>query len=195
MVRTDRIRQYAKSFFPEIQAIRRNIHRKPELSFEEYQTSAYIKEILDSWGITYKDGIVKTGILARIEGGKHGKKIALRADMDALPINEKTGLDFSSENPGVMHACGHDVHTSTLLGAIKILNEIKSELKGTLYFIFQPGEERVPGGARLMLEEGIFDNNPPDYIIAQHVFPELDAGEIGLRPVLYMAYREEILIR
>lgn len=178
----------------DIIGIRRHIHAHPELSFKEFETSAYICSILDKWGIKYRKGIVKTGILAEIKGAYPGKTLALRADMDALPIQEKNDLSFKSVNEGVMHACGHDVHTSSLLGVIRILNELKSEIKGHIYFIFQPGEERIPGGARQMLEEGLFGDRQPDLVMAQHVFPDMEAGKVGFRAGKYMASSDEVFI-
>lgn len=178
----------------EVLAIRRHLHRQPELSFQEHRTSAYIREKLDTWGIPYEYPIAGTGILAWITGDKPGKRIALRADMDALPISERTGLEFQSVNPGVMHACGHDIHMASLLGAIKLLEKLKNDVRGEILFIFQPGEEKVPGGARMMLEEGIFRERHPDMIIAQHVLPEMDAGHAGFRAGNYMASNDEIYI-
>lgn len=178
----------------EITGIRRHLHRYPERSFEEHQTAAYIRKILDEWGIEYTFPIVNTGILARINGNHSGKRIALRSDMDALPITEESGLDFKSQHPGMMHACGHDVHMACLLGAIRILDQLKEEIHGEVLFVFQPGEEKVPGGARLMLEEGIFEGQQPHMIIAQHVMPDMDAGHVGFKPGIYMASSDEIYI-
>ncbi|MCK5134328.1 MAG: amidohydrolase [Bacteroidales bacterium] len=178
----------------ELIRIRRHLHQFPEPSFEEHNTSAYIRGILDEWGIAYKFPIVNTGILAWIKGNKPGKRIALRSDMDALPINEQTGLDYQSENPGVMHACGHDIHMVSLLGTIRILDQLKDHIHGEVLFIFQPGEEKVPGGAKLMLEAGIFDGKLPDMIIAQHVLPDMEAGHVGFKPGIYMASSDEIYI-
>jgi len=178
----------------ELVRIRRHLHRHPELSFEEYQTAAFIREKLDAWGISYRYPVARTGILAWISGSHPGKRIALRADMDALPITEKTGLDYSSGQSGVMHACGHDMHMACLLGAIRLLDRLKKEIRGEVLFVFQPGEEKVPGGARLMLEEGVFEGRMPDMIIAQHVLPEMKAGHVGFKPGIYMASSDEIYI-
>lgn len=180
--------------FDDMIRIRRQFHRVPELSFEEHQTSAFIREILVEWGIEYFYPFVKTGILARIKGDHPGLRIALRSDMDALPVTEQSGLDFQSENPGVMHACGHDVHMTSLLGAIRILDQLKHLIEGEILFVFQPGEEKIPGGAKLMLEEGIFKDYPPDMIIAQHVLPDMEAGQVGFKPGTYMASSDEIYI-
>ena len=189
-----KITALADQYFEEIIAIRRHLHRHPELSFREFETSAYICSRLDEWGISYRKGIVKTGILAEIEGSGPGRIIALRADMDALPINENTGLDFKSVNDGVMHACGHDVHTASLLGLIRVLSGLKDSFSGKVKFIFQPGEERIPGGAKLMLEEKLFGDEEPELVIAQHVFPDLPAGKVGFREGQYMASSDEIFI-
>ncbi len=178
----------------EMVLIRRHLHQFPELSFEEHKTSAYIRNILDSWGIEYTFPFVKTGMLARIKGDKPGKRIALRTDMDALPIIENSGLDFQSSHRGVMHACGHDVHMTSLLGSIRLLNQMKHLIEGEVLFVFQPGEEKIPGGAKLMLEEGLFKDQPPDMIIAQHVLPDMEAGHVGFKPGIYMASSDEIYI-
>jgi len=182
------------SFIEEMIRIRRHLHRFPELSFQEYETSKYIRGLLDSWEIQYTFPWVKTGILAWITGGKPGPVIALRTDMDALPLTEQTNLGFGSENPGVMHACGHDLHMASLLGAIRVLDQMKEEIAGEVLFVFQPGEEKVPGGAKLMMEEGIFKERTPGMIIAQHVMPDMDAGHVGFRGGTYMASSDEIYL-
>jgi len=190
-----RIEKLSAQILPEITEIRRKLHREPELSFRESNTSAFIKETLKKWGIPYKAPFVTTGLIAVINGnGKEGKVIGLRADMDALPIQEDTNLPFSSVNTGAMHACGHDIHMSSLLGTLKILNELKNELSGTVIGIFQPGEEKLPGGAKLMMEEGVFDEYKPDILLAQHVLPEMETGTIGLRPGRYMASSDEVYL-
>jgi len=181
-------------FLNKLIQIRRRLHLFPELSFEEHQTSAYIREILDEWGIEYTFPFVKTGILARIKGDKPGRRIALRSDMDALPVTEETGLEFQSRNPGVMHACGHDIHMTSLLGTLGILDQLKHLIEGEVLFVFQPGEEKIPGGAKLMLEEGVFKDSPPDLIIAQHVLPDMEAGRVGFKSGMYMASSDEIYI-
>lgn len=181
-------------FKEEITAIRRHLHRHPELSFKEHQTSAYIRKLLDGWGISYRYPVVETGIVARIKGKAPGRCVAVRADMDALPIHENSGLDYQSRNEGIMHACGHDIHMSSMLGAIRLLDSLKAHFNGELLFVFQPGEEKLPGGASLMLKEGIFREKIPDAMIAQHVLPEMEAGHVGFRPGLYMASSDEIYI-
>jgi amidohydrolase len=183
------------SFLEELLRIRRHLHQYPELSFNEFKTSETIRGLLDQWGIPYTYPHVKTGIVARIEGHSPGRRIALRSDMDALPIQEKTGLDFTSRNTGVMHACGHDMHMASLLGTIRVLDRLKHEIQGEILCLFQPGEELNPGGAKLMLEEGVFHGREPDMIIAQHVLPEMDSGHVGFRSGIYMASTDEIYIR
>ncbi len=191
----DKIKALAAQFKSDIIEVRRHIHAHPELSFEEYETSEYIKQQLSAMGIPYKDGYVKTGIVAHIEGkNPDSKTIALRADIDALPIKEDSSLDFCSKNDGVMHACGHDVHTASLLGAAKILNELKDNFEGRVKLIFQPGEERLPGGASLMIKEGALENPSASKIIGQHVYPDLPAGKVGFRPGMYMASADEIYV-
>lgn len=178
----------------EITSFRRHFHQYPELSFQEHKTSETIRGILDRWKIEYTFPHVETGIVARIKGDHPGKRIALRADMDALPINEETDLEFASKHRGIMHACGHDMHMASLLGTIRVLNQLKHEIHGEILFLFQPGEEKIPGGARLMLEEGVFEGRQPDMIIAQHVLPEMEAGHVGFKSGIYMAANDEIFI-
>ena len=190
----NRIKEIAQSIYPEIIEIRRHIHAHPELSFEEFETSAFICSVLDKWNISYKAGIAGTGIVAILHGAKPGKTIAFRADIDALPITEKNIIPYKSLNEGKMHACGHDVHTSSLLGAISILNTLKDEWEGTIKFIFQPGEEKIPGGASLMLKENALLPDEPEIIIAQHVFPDMESGNVGFRSGQYMASSDEIYI-
>lgn len=172
--------------------IRRHIHQHPELSFKEFETSAYIKSILDELEISYTDNWVKTGIVAEVEGDQPGPTIALRADIDALPIDEKTDLPFKSDNKGIMHACGHDIHASSLIGVLTVINELKSDFAGKVIFIFQPGEEEIPGGASLMIKEGLLEKFKPKSIVAQHTFPDLPAGKVGFFPGTYMASNDEL---
>lgn len=182
-------------FLDEIIDIRRRLHQYPELSFREYQTSDTIRKYLDLWGITYTFPHVETGIVAQIKGNARGKRIALRSDMDALPISEQSGLAFSSRNKGVMHACGHDMHMASMLGTIRVLNQLKHEIRGEVLFVFQPGEELLPGGANLMLKEGVFEGREPHMIIAQHVLPEMETGHVGFKAGMYMAANDEVYIR
>ncbi len=190
-----KIQQKADACFEEVTRIRRHLHMYPELSFGEKETSAYIRSLLDDWGVAYRYPFVQHGILAEISGhDSEGPVLALRSDMDALPIEEQTGLDFASQNKGVMHACGHDIHMASLLGSIMVLKDLTAHFHGKILFIFQPGEEKLPGGAKLMMEEGIFDEVQPDMIIAQHVLPEMETGTVGFRPGPYMASSDEIYI-
>ncbi|GAB3651309.1 M20 family metallopeptidase [Echinicola sediminis] len=176
-------------------AKRRHLHRYPELSFEEFQTCAYVKAELEKLGISCTS-IAKTGVLAKIEGELASDKvIALRADMDALPITEIEGRDYGSLNKGVMHACGHDVHTATLLGVAQILQTLKTEFGGIVKLIFQPGEERPPGGAKIMIEEGVLENPKPHAVLGQHVMPQLPKGNVGFRSGKYMASNDELFVR
>jgi amidohydrolase len=189
------IRSKAEQYFPEVQAIRRQIHSHPELSFEEYETAAFVASKLKEWGIPHTTGVAGTGIVGLIEGrNPNSRCIALRADMDALPIQEDNEAAYSSQNAGVMHACGHDVHTSCLLGAAKILNELKNEWEGTVKLIFQPGEEKHPGGASLMIKERVLENPKPQAIFALHVYPHLPAGTVGFKAGQYMASADEVYI-
>ncbi|MES2836139.1 MAG: M20 family metallopeptidase [Bacteroidota bacterium] len=192
----EKIKQLSSEYLEEIIAVRRHLHAHPELSFEEHNTSKFICQKLDEYKIPYTKGIVKTGIVALIEGKNAAKKcIALRADIDALPIQETNKVSYCSINNGVMHACGHDVHTASLLGAAKILSELKTEFEGTIKLIFQPGEEKLPGGASLMIKEGVLNNPKVNSIYGQHVFPSLTAGKVGFRKGMYMASTDEIYLK
>jgi len=189
------IRQKAEQYYHEIQAIRHHIHSHPELSFKEHNTAAFISEKLKAWGIPHTTGVAGTGIVGIIEGRNPKKNcVALRADMDALPIQEANETEYRSQHAGVMHACGHDVHSSCLLGAARILNDTKNEWEGTVKLIFQPGEEMHPGGASLMIKEGVLENPKPNAIFALHVYPHLPSGTSGFRAGQYMASADEIYI-
>jgi len=173
---------------------RRHLHQNPELSFYEYQTSAFVAAELDKLAIPYQK-MADTGIVALLSGKQPSDAVvALRADMDALPIVEANEVSYRSQNPGVMHACGHDVHTSSLLGTAKILSELRDEFAGTVKFIFQPAEEKLPGGASLMIKEGVLDNPKPAAVIGQHVMPLIDSGKVGFRAGKYMASTDEIYV-
>lgn len=190
----DKISRLAQKFHQEVIENRRYLHANPELSFEEYQTSAFVKAKLDELGIGYQS-MADTGIVALIKGSKASENvIALRADMDALPILEANDVPYRSTKEGVMHACGHDVHTSSLLGTAKILTELKDEFAGTVKLIFQPAEERLPGGASLMIKEGVLDNPKPQAVIGQHVMPMIETGKVGFRSGKYMASTDEIYV-
>ncbi|MFC2129993.1 M20 family metallopeptidase [Bacteroidota bacterium] len=168
---------------------RRHIHSNPELSFKEFKTSEYIKSVLSDLEIENKI-IAETGVVGLIGSGD--KCVALRADMDALPIQEETGLSYSSGKDGIMHACGHDMHVAMLLGAAKILKENESELDGTVKLIFQPGEEKLPGGAKILIEEGVLDNPTPQAVFGQHIYPEAPTGTISIAPGFIMAAPDEL---
>jgi amidohydrolase len=179
----------------ELVGIRRYLHQHPELSFQEENTANYISQLLASWGVEHQRGIAGHGIIGLIKGRNSEKRtIALRADMDALPITETNQIPYKSMNTGVMHACGHDVHMTCLLGSIKLLHELKDEFEGSVKFLFQPAEETLPGGAQLMIKDGVLKNPEVDMIIGQHVFPEMEAGKMGLRAGMYMASADEIFL-
>lgn len=185
----------ARDIQPEIVGLRRTLHANPELAFEEYETSALVQRELEGMGIRFDTGVAKTGVVGYIEGSKGpGKVIALRGDMDALPIVEANEVEYASKNPGKMHACGHDVHTSSLLGAAKLLQEHRDQFSGTIKLIFQPSEEKLPGGASVMIKEGVLDAPKVESIIGQHVMPFIDTGKIGLRSGMYMASADEIYL-
>ncbi len=191
----EKIHALSKKYFSEIVDMRRYLHMNPELSFEEFETVKWVKAKLNEFGIQETEKIANTGLLAYIRGNNPDSKvIALRADMDALPIIEQNDVDYKSKNEGVMHACGHDVHTSSMLGAAKILNELKGEFNGTIKLLFQPGEERLPGGASMMIKEGALKNPEPANIVGQHVMPLIPAGKVGFREGMYMASADEIYI-
>ena len=171
----------------------RHLHAHPELSFQEYETSAFIQKQLTEMQIPFRADIAGTGILGRIEGRNPQKKIiALRADMDALPVQEAVNIPWKSKNDNVMHACGHDAHVACLLGAAKILKQLCDEFEGTILLIFQPGEEKAPGGASLMLQNGLFDEYKPEAIIAQHVSIDFPTGTMAFLPGTIMASADEI---
>lgn len=190
-----KIQALAKVFETEIISVRQYIHAHPELSKQEINTSEFVSKKLLECGIKHTKGIAKTGVVGIIEGKNPSSRVvALRADMDALPINEENDIPYKSTNTGVMHACGHDAHVACLLGAAKILNELKQEWEGTVKLLFQPSEEKYPGGAITMINEGVLDNPKVDYIIAQHVFPNLKVGKVGMKKGRYMASTDEIYI-
>lgn len=191
----DKVQQLARQFFPDVVAQRRHLHQYPELSFEEVETGKFIAGQLEKLGIPHQTGVADNGVVGLIEGGKGpGPIIALRADIDALPITEANEVVYKSKNEGVMHACGHDVHTASLLGAARILQEVRSELRGTVKLIFQPAEERLPGGASLMIKEGVLENPRPAAIVGQHVHPPLEVGKVGMRGGKYMASADELYV-
>ena len=179
----------AKEIFDEIISYRRLIHQNPELSFQEFKTTEFICNVLKENNIEFKR-ITETGVVALI--GKAGKCVALRADIDALPVIEETNLPFSSQINGVMHACGHDMHTSMLLGAAIILKKHEHLLNGTVKLIFQPGEEKLPGGAKLMIEAGVLENPKVDAIFGQHIHPQDETGKIAIAAGPIMGFTGEI---
>jgi amidohydrolase len=185
----------AATYFEEVVSIRRHFHQNPELSCQEFQTAEFICKKLGEYGIPYVKGVAETGIVGLIEGENASSCcVALRADMDALPIREENNVDYKSVTPGKMHACGHDVHMACLLGAAQILNTLKNRFEGTVKLIFQPSEESYPGGAIRMISEGVLTNPKPGFVIAQHVINTLDAGDVGMRPGAYMASTDEIFL-
>lgn len=190
----ERIAQLTSAIEQEIIALRRKLHEHPELGFEEYETAKTVAAYLESLGIEVQTGIAKTGVVGILRGAKPGPVIAMRADMDALPIAEKTGVEYCSRVEGKMHACGHDSHTAILLGTAKVLSELKAELPGTIKFIFQPAEEG-PGGAMPMIEEGVLENPHVDAIFGLHVWPEYRTGEIGLSYGVQMASPDQFALK
>ncbi len=187
----EEIRGLAARIKEELIAIRRDIHSHPELSFREERTASLVEKYLLNLGLK-PQRIAGTGVWAMIEGKSPGRTVGLRADLDALPIEEKNDKPYVSQNKGVMHACGHDVHTSSLLGAAKILASMKDRLEGNVKLVFQPGEEKLPGGASLLIKEGILENPKVDVMIGQHVMPFIKTGSVGFRKGLYMASTDEI---
>ena len=189
------IKQLARQHKDEAIANRRHLHQHPELSFQEKETARFVAEKLRSFGITPQEGVADTGLVALIEGRHPEKKtVALRADMDALPIHEANEVPYRSQNEGVMHACGHDVHTSSLLGTAQILQQLRDQFEGTVKLVFQPGEERIPGGASLMIKAGALESPRPHHMFGQHVQPFIPAGKVGFREGMYMASADEIYV-
>ncbi|WP_291906355.1 M20 family metallopeptidase [Chitinophaga sp. CB10] len=191
----EKIRELAASLHASTVSDRRRLHAHPELSYKEFETAAFIEERLAAIGLPY-ERMANTGLVALLKGGKAASSavVALRADIDALPIQELNEAPYKSQNPGVMHACGHDVHTSSLLATAEILTRLKDEFAGTVKFIFQPAEELIPGGASMMIKEGVLQNPKPDFILGQHTMPELPAGKVGFRGGRYMASNDEIFL-
>jgi amidohydrolase len=191
----EQIQQLAEEGFQEVIDIRRHLHQHPELSYQEVETGKFIANRLSQMGIPYEHGVAENGVVGLIEGkNPNSKTIALRADIDALPIEEANNIAYKSKNEGVMHACGHDVHTSSLLGTAKILFALKEHFEGTIKLIFQPAEEKLPGGASIMIKEGVLENPKPVSILGQHVHPPLEVGKVGFCPGKYMASADEIYV-
>lgn len=192
---SDRIKQLVEHHYDDLVLTRRHLHSNPELSFEEFETTKFITSKLKESGYNLQ-AITETGGYIDIKGkNPDSHTIALRGDIDALPIYEQNNVEYKSQNDGVMHACGHDVHTTCLLGAVRILDELKDEFEGTIRCIFQPGEERLPGGASIMIKNGVLQNPNVESILGQHVMPLIDAGKVGFRSGLYMASADEIYIK
>lgn len=190
----NKIKDLADNIFNDVVGYRQHIHANPELSYKEFQTSLFVKDKLTKWGVEFTD-CANTGVVGLIKGNQTSDKvIALRADMDALPIHEANDKPYASKNHGVMHACGHDVHTSSLLGTAYILSQLKDDFGGTIKLIFQPAEELLPGGASIMIKEGVLENPKPDYIVGQHVMPLIETGKVGFRSGIYMASTDELYV-
>ena len=192
----EQIQEISQKIFNDVVTNRRHLHSHPELSFQEVATSAFVASRLDELEIPYIK-MADTGLVGLIKGTKpagEDKVVALRADMDALPIIEANDVPYKSQNPGVMHACGHDVHTSSLLGTATILSQLKDQFAGTIKLIFQPAEERLPGGANLMIQQGVLENPKPQAVLGQHVMPLIDAGKVGFRAGKYMASTDELYV-
>jgi amidohydrolase len=189
-----RIQSLASAYAADTILLRHHLHANPELSYQEYDTSAFVKQELDRLGIPHQS-MADTGVVGLIEGNHPSSRIvALRADLDALPIQEQNDLPYRSKKDGIMHACGHDVHTSCLLGAARILQETRKEWNGTVKLIFQPGEERNPGGASIMIREGVLENPKPELIVGMHVNPQLEKGKLSFRGGKVMASADELYI-
>ncbi len=188
------IKELIQAGHMETVAIRRHLHAHPELSFREHATGAYIAERLEALGIEVRKGIAGTGVIGVVKGANPGKVVCLRADIDALPIQETNELPYRSTNPGVMHACGHDAHTAMVLAAGRILHELRQAWSGTVLLLFQPGEEKIPGGASLVLKEGALKDPAPAAIFGQHVTPELEVGKIGFHAGPFMASSDELYV-
>lgn len=191
----EKIQELAHQYHTDTVSLRRHLHMHPELSFEEVNTGKFVSAQLSAMGIEHQHGVADNGVVALIKGKNPRKRVvALRADMDALPILEANNVPYKSQNEGVMHACGHDVHTSSLLGTVRILHALRDQFEGTVKCLFQPGEERLPGGASLMIKAGALENPRPASIFGQHVHPPLRAGMIGLKPGIYMASADELYV-
>lgn len=182
---------YFQNMVEELRQIRRDLHKIPELGLKEYKTSAYIREKLEGFGITELETWLETGVVAVIRGKGKKEAVAFRADMDALPVTEQTGCDFTSEHVGCMHACGHDGHVTVLLGFAKYLQEHKDELENDVVLIFQPAEEG-PGGAQLLVDAGLFEKHPVRCIIGCHIFPQVPQGKVACRKGAMMARNGEV---
>ena len=189
------VSKHAEAIYLKVKGYREHLHQFPELSYQEFETMAFVSERLSELGIPHETKIGGTGVVGIIRNERHALDascVALRADLDALPIQEDNDMPYCSKRPGIMHACGHDFHTATLLGVAELLMSIKDELPHPVKLIFQPGEERNPGGATLMIADAVLENPKVSHLFALHVFPDLMAGELGLKGGLYMASCDEI---
>jgi len=192
----DSIKSLSRQFAEDTVATRRHLHANPELSFHEFNTARYVADQLRAIGLTPQEGVANTGVVALIEGTKtpSGRVIGLRADMDALPIHEANNVPYKSTTEGVMHACGHDAHTASLLSTARILQTLRDEFSGTIKLVFQPAEEKAPGGASLMIKDGVLENPAPGSMLGQHVAPNIPVGKIGFREGMYMASTDELYL-
>jgi amidohydrolase len=195
----DKIKALARALAPSVVANRRYLHAHPELSFHEQQTARFVANELRAIGLSPQEGVAGTGVVALVQGTRtdgpgSGRTVALRADMDALPIREANDVPYKSTVPGVMHACGHDAHTASLLGTARIISQLRDEFAGTIKLVFQPAEEKAPGGASLMIREGVLENPTPVSMIGQHVAPNVPVGKIGFREGMYMASTDELYL-
>jgi len=190
-----KIKSLSKEIAAESVATRRHLHQNPELSFQEYKTARFVADRLKELGLEPQEGVANTGVVAVIKGRNPDRRVVgLRADMDALPIMEANDVSYKSQNPGVMHACGHDVHTSSLLGTARILTQLRDEFEGTIKLVFQPAEEKAPGGASLMIKDGVLENPRPAGMLGQHVATNVPVGKIGFREGMYMASTDELYL-
>lgn len=190
----DQIKQFSDEIFPALVEIRRHIHQNPELSFQEFETTQYLRSHLQKNGVTVLDTYAETGVVGLLTGNRTNPVVAIRGDIDALPLNEKTGLPFSSLKTGVMHACGHDSHATVIIGAAMILSKLRDQLPGTVKFILQPGEEKSPGGASIMVKNGVLEDPPVDVIFGLHSDPRFRVGDIGYKEGPMMAEPDEFRI-
>ncbi|MGF1575818.1 MAG: M20 family metallopeptidase, partial [Cyanophyceae cyanobacterium] len=189
------LRPEVQALAPDLVTWRRHLHQYPELGFQEAKTSAYIQFLLTQWGVEFRSEVAKTGIVATIRGDQDGPTLAIRADMDALPIDEENEVDYRSSHPQRMHACGHDGHTSIALGTVKLLHQQRQALKGTVKVIFQPAEEG-PGGAKPMIEQGVLRDPDVEAIIGLHLWNQMSVGTIGVKsgPSMAFADRFEVIV-
>lgn len=190
-----KIKSLSREMAADAVATRRHLHQNPELSFQEHKTARFVADRLKDLGLEPQEGVADTGVVALIKGrNPESRVVGLRADMDALPIMEANDVPYKSQNPGVMHACGHDVHTSSLLGTARILTQLRDEFEGTVKLVFQPAEEKAPGGASLMIKDGVLENPRPAGMLGQHVATNVPVGKIGFREGMYMASTDELYL-